>query len=260
MNNRKKERKIKQKKLSIGIALGLLLIVVLGVFFIGNALTKGSNSYFARIRVAIKKKVQIVYNYNMFVANKITHDVIKKYDNKNQIIQINGSMDNKTISLGKICNLKLAKDDKYRITINYVSGSYSSKKDSKPKFVFDFQKDGKYYDDRQNGIHYISGTLPTKDITYDKVAIVKDETVESNCFSFRMYQNENDSTTFKNYKKSNLRQALCQIDKNNFLIITTTVLQNADYSIDRWRGLPITTDKNGKKGLAQIMLDYNCVT
>jgi uncharacterized repeat protein (TIGR02543 family) len=191
----KKRKKINKKHRTI-VALLILLLIVFGLLLASNLFSHDTNSYFARIRVAIKKKVQIVYNYNLFDGSKIDNSGIKEYDSDKQVITFDGKLEGKNINLCKL-NVKLKKGERYRVTVNYLSGSYD--KNGELKFIFELQKNGDYYTDRKNGTHYITGTLPTKkDKPIDKVLPIKDKVLDATNILYRLYQ-ENE-VEFKNYK------------------------------------------------------------
>jgi uncharacterized repeat protein (TIGR02543 family) len=174
----------------ISLIAGIFLMLFVGII-IGNIFLNNSNSYFARIRVAIKKKVQIVYNYNLFDAN---NDALKEYNKDTKTLVIDGNLNSNNNVLGSLDNMSFKKGDRYRVTINYISGSYTNN----PQFVFELQKDNEYYTDRKNGTHYIANTLPTKGITYDRVITIKEDTKDANGFNYRIY--EDNEVTFNNYK------------------------------------------------------------
>jgi uncharacterized repeat protein (TIGR02543 family) len=196
MKRKKKNRKKINKKHRTIVATLILLLVVFGLLIVSNLFSHDTNSYFARIRVAIKKKVQIVYNQNLFEGNKIDNSGIKEYDSDKQVITFDGKLEGNHINLGTL-NVKLKKGERYRVTVNYLSGSYD--KNSEPKFIFELQKNGDYYTDRKNGTHYIFEMLPTKkDKPIDTVLTIKDEVVDASNIIYRIYQ-ENE-VEFKNYK------------------------------------------------------------
>jgi uncharacterized repeat protein (TIGR02543 family) len=195
-----KKNKIKKNhSFYIGIFVGLSIFILIGIIIASNLISH-NNSFFARIRVAIKKKVQIVYNYNLFDANTYNNKAISNYDKDSQTITLDGKLEGESIQIGLVKSNKLNKGDKYRITINYVSGSYSSAKNEKPVFIFDLQKDKKYYENRKNDIHYLKDTLPTKGKSIDKVITINDETKDANYFLYRIYQSTSGNTTFNKYR------------------------------------------------------------
>jgi uncharacterized repeat protein (TIGR02543 family) len=193
--NSKHKKKNNYNLFYIGLISGISLIVFIGILLVGLILSN-DNSYFARIRVAIKKKVQIVYNQNLFDGSIINNSGIKEYDSDKQVITFDGKLEGKNIDLGKL-NINVKKGERYRVTINYLSGSYD--KEGKPNFIFELQKNGNYYEERKNETHYISGILPTKkDKPIDKVLTIKDEVVDATNIIYRIYQDN--EVEFKNYK------------------------------------------------------------
>jgi uncharacterized repeat protein (TIGR02543 family) len=229
----KSKAKKNHKKIVTLIIASIFLFVLLGIIIL-YSFKNNNNSYFARIRVAIKKKVQVIYNYNLFDVDTTNDNVIAGYSRNSQIVGFNGKSNNETFELGNVSNLKFKKGDKYRITINYIGGSYTNDKDCDPKFIFEIKKDGEYYNNRKNGTHYLIETLPldsTKKI--DKVLTINDDTVDGDSINFRIFQNKSNGVNFQRYR----------------IKVMVTKLESKVYTAgSKYTNLP-TPQKNGYKFL-----------
>ena len=195
-----KEEKSKKIKYTSFMIVGILLIIVLGILTAGFLL-KGKDGLSLFSQLDTSERITIKYNHNLFDADRYSNKVITGYHQDLQIVTMNGTMEVTGIALGKNMNIKLNKGEKYRIAVNYVGGSYEKAEGVVPRFVFEFQKDGKNNPNRKWGVHYIDGILPTKDNkALEKIITITDDNVDTNNFYYWLWQKKSNGVTFNNYR------------------------------------------------------------
>jgi uncharacterized repeat protein (TIGR02543 family) len=193
-----KSKKDNLKKTSLFITLTIIITVISGIV-ISNILLKGkeSGSFFA----GVADKIAIKYNYNLFDADRYSNKIITGYNQNLQILSLNGKMDVTGVALGKNLKIKVKKDEKYRIYVSYVGGSYETTDGTVPRFVFELQKDGVTNASRVWGTHYVDGALPTaKNKELEKIITITDDNVDTNNFYYWLWQKKSEGTTFNNYR------------------------------------------------------------
>ena len=149
----------------------------------------------------ISNTYKVDYYYNLFVAtSKTQNGVTITYDQANQYLILNGTDTSNSLLFGKLFDTSVAVGDKYRVTLNRISGSYTTNKSSyKPKFVFDFQKDGSQYNPRTSDTHFRTAILPTSNASSFTLT-VSSAVTDSNNFYYWLWHDKSATITYKNYK------------------------------------------------------------
>jgi uncharacterized repeat protein (TIGR02543 family) len=185
---------------AIIIVLGVILAIGAG-FLASKYLSKGNNSNSNYAEMSNNGQIEVMYNYNLFTANGYSNKTITAYNESLQILAFSGNLEGTAIPLGRLLNIKFAKGDKYKVTVNFTGGSYSSSTGNEPLFVMDLQKNERNYANRSFGKHYISGTLPaTKEKSFSKELTIADDLVNSTNLYFWLWQKTSKATTFNNYR------------------------------------------------------------
>jgi uncharacterized repeat protein (TIGR02543 family) len=196
LNNEKKQKNGQVGKTTALIVLGLLVVIGAGIL-IGKLLLKGTEgkSLFAGTG---NEKIQINYNYNLFDYTKGIKGPVKAYNKKLQILNFTDAV-NGNYPLGNLSNVKLNKGDIYKITVNYVGGSYSVAKGNYPQFVFELQQDGLSIENKQVDVHYLALKMPlVGNAKVEKTITITSVTEYANGFYY--WINQKSKVLYNNYR------------------------------------------------------------
>ena len=188
------------------------------------------------------KIVNVTYNYNLFEGGyRNGQGIVINYNPKYQIIQLNGTWTGNAITLGNLLNVKLNNGEKYNAIINYVSGSYETNETSKPRFVFELQYNEKNLTPRSR----VEMLLPHEGKKTSTLTITGKNNGANN-FRFWLYENETNTTTFKNYRIQIFitKDEKKQIEKGSAYGEQPTP-QKAGYRFLGWYGSLSNDDKAG---------------
>ena len=194
MNLKKKN----YNKASLLIIVGVVLTIIIGIVISSNLALNG-NAFFTD--VGSSNKIDIKYNYNLFDASLYNNSAITGYNKTLQILWFGGGLEDNNIPIGNISNVKLEKGEKYKLTLIYVNGSYEVVSGSEPEFVFELQKNGESYSNRENNKHYVSVAFPNNsNKKIEKTITITDDNKDATNFYYWVYQKENSKTTFNKYR------------------------------------------------------------
>ncbi len=147
------------------------------------------------------------YVDNLFVAKaQLSYGVTVSYSDSNSYLTLDG-LGTATYFIGNLWNLErrtFASEDKYQITIKYISGSYTRKKNSSesPFFVFEITNgSGSLYDDRTTAPKtYKMIELPTSGEVTDIYEIPDSRVSTATGIRYRLYQATASNIKFDDYK------------------------------------------------------------
>ena len=159
------------------------------------------------------KSYTVTYDYNLFTASTHTdtnsNNLTITYDENNNYITLNGTAQY-SFDFGKLMNPTISVGEQYRMTVEYISGTYTS---SGPTIaVFDILKDSNFYTGRTPGTHYVDvGQLPLSGSISNTITITS-AVMDCNAFYYRVWQDGNHNETFSNYK---IRISATKVDSKN---------------------------------------------
>ena len=171
----------------------------------GAAVTEDKTTNAKAVNGAFKANTYTVnYDENLFVAYAPTRTaggVTTTYDRNNQYLTINNTQTVGTVPIGKVHDKTFATGNVYKVTLNYISGSFSSAAASpNNRLYFYLRKDGSNFSSPVSGTHYKLTTLPTAGSTTSTVTI-NDSSSEADEIYYYLYQNGAAAATqFTDYK------------------------------------------------------------
>ncbi len=138
------------------------------------------------------------FEENLFDDVETTgNGVTISYDMANSAVTINGTPTGTSFSFGRLYDKTITVGDTYRITMNKISGSYSST--VTPDFVLTFQKDSVGFDGSTGNVHYKVVGMPSADSNSNSITTTS-AVSGANTLYYWFWHSTANATTFNNYK------------------------------------------------------------
>ena len=138
------------------------------------------------------------FEENLFDDVETTgNGVTISYDMANSAVTIDGTPTGTSFSFGRLYDKTITVGDTYRITMNKISGSYSST--VTPDFVLTFQKDSVGFDGSTGNVHYKVVGMPSADSNSNSITTTS-AVSGANTLYYWFWHSTANATTFNNYK------------------------------------------------------------